>query len=302
MRYVNRAGLTCVSSCQFVGVGLCNHGQVVPDLGSMDRTAWTIGAGIKTSRQDLLQRGLGSMSFERPAQPRPGVIGAPCAACPVRPLSICGALSLDELAHLERIVSQTSLGSGQILFQEGDPADHRFNVTEGCLRIYKLLPDGRRQIIGFLFAGDFLGLSITDSFAYSAEAVTSASLCRFRHGQLEDLLERFPLLEKRLLGLASDELAIAQEQMLLLGRKSAKEKLASMLLMLSARAERRIGVANPIDLPMTRNDIADYLGLTTETVSRVFTQFKTGSLIALEADHKVRLQDIDGLQDLAEGG
>ena len=262
------------------------------------------------------------MSFERPAQARPaqarpaqarpaearpaearlGAFCSPCAACPVRPLSICGALSLNELSHLERIVSEISLGSGQILFQEGDPADCRFIVTEGCLRIYKLLPDGRRQIIGFLLAGDFLGLSVTDSFAYSAEAVTQASLCRFRRNHLEDLLERFPQLEKRLLGLASDELAIAQEQMLLLGRKSAKEKLASMLLLLSARAERRLQASNPIDLPMTRNDIADYLGLTTETVSRVFTQFKTGSLISLEADHKVRLTDIEGLQDLAEGG
>ena len=210
-------------------------------------------------------------------------------------------LSLDELQHLEKIVRPVSLANSQCLFQEGDPADHRFNVTEGCLRIYKLLPDGRRQIIGFLFPGDFLGLSITDSYAYSAEAINSATLCRFPRNQLQDLIERFPQLEKRLLGMASDELAIAQEQMLLLGRKSAKEKLASMLLMLSRRAARRIQIDNPIDLPMTRNDIADYLGLTTETVSRVFTQFKTNGMISLEPDHKVRLRDMETLQELAEG-
>ena len=227
--------------------------------------------------------------------------GAPCGACPVRGLTFCAPLEERELAEVARIVKHLTIPAGQPLFDEGEPARHVFSVTEGAMKVYKLLPDGRRQVTGFLFSGDFLGLAHNESYAYSAEAMVGTSLCRFGRSELEGLLERFPQMERRLLHMASHELAVAQDQMLLLGRKTAKEKIASFLLMLSRRQELRGQSANPIALPMSRTDIGDYLGLTTETVSRTFTQLKTAGEIALLSGNRVEVADSGGLARLAEG-
>jgi len=235
------------------------------------------------------------------AKSRDNLVGSPCAACPVRPLSICSGLSIDELSDLEKIVTNIVVKAGAPIFDEGEAATHRYNLTSGCIRIYKLLGDGRRQIIGFLFPGDFLGLAIEDEYAYGAEAVVESHLCRFPQRDLEDLISRYPALEKRLLGVTKHELAIAQEQMVLLGRKSAEEKVVTMLLTFSRRAQHRGQSENPVFLPMTRADLGDYLGLSTETVSRTMTQLKTKGVIRLENDNHVRLMDMEKLDEMAEG-
>ena len=219
----------------------------------------------------------------------------------MRPLSICNALSWNEIHYIEKIMTTVTLSSGETLFDQGDAAKYRFNIVEGCLSIYKLLGDGRRQIIGFLFPGDFLGLSVDDTHAYGAEAVSGTRLCRFHRRDFDQLVDQIAALEKRLFGVASDELAVAQDQMVLLGRKSAKEKVVTMLLNFSKRAKSRTGNGNPIELPMTRQDIGDYLGLTTETVSRTFTQLKTSGMITVEPENRIRLNDIDALEEMAEG-
>lgn len=226
---------------------------------------------------------------------------SPCNACPVRSMSVCSALEADELKRLADILVSVKVDAGHTLFAEGDGADTLFNVTAGTMKLYKLLPDGRRQITGFLLPGDFLGLSINDTYAYSAESVTPATLCRFPRRRLEGLLEDYPKMQRRLFAMASSELAAAQDQMLLLGRKNAKERIASFLLMLSERAKRRGYAENPVHVPMSRSDIADYLGLTTETVSRTFTQLKTSRAISLLEGGKVRLNDVEALCELAEG-
>jgi len=220
----------------------------------------------------------------------------------VRHLTLCAALGEDELSDMSAIVSSIELGPGDPLFDEGEPARHVFNVTAGAIKIYKLLPDGRRQMTGFLFPGDFLGLANDETYAYSAEAVTFSTLCRFPRPKLEPLLMRYPRMERRLLGMASHELAVAQEQMLLLGRKTAREKVATFLLMLSRRAAQRGQKDNPVAIPMSRNDIGDYLGLTTETVSRTFTQLKQSGCIALLSGGKVDLADRQALEEITEGG
>lgn len=225
----------------------------------------------------------------------------PCNTCPVRSMSVCSALEPDELQRLANILVSVKVEAGQTLFGEGDCADMLFNVTNGTMKLYKLLPDGRRQITGFLLPGDFLGLSINDTYAYSAESVTPATLCRFPRRRLEGLLEDYPKMQRRLFAMASSELAAAQDQMLLLGRKNAKERIASFLLMLSERARRRGYKDNPVHVPMSRSDIADYLGLTTETVSRTFTQLKTSRAISLLEGGKVRINEPDSLAELAEG-
>ena len=226
---------------------------------------------------------------------------SPCAACPVRSLAICAGLSTDQLPELEKIVTHSVVKPGAKIFNEGENAAYRYILTAGCVRIYKLLGDGRRQIIGFLFPGDFLGLAIGDEYAYGAEAVAESRLCRFPRRELEHLFSSYPKMEKHLLDAASHELAIAQEQMVLLGRKRAEEKVVTMLLTLSTRARRRGEAEDPVYLPMTRGDLGDYLGLTMETVSRTITDLKTAGLIAQEERHYVRLLDPQRLQEIAEG-
>lgn len=174
------------------------------------------------------------------------------------------------------------------------------------MKIYKLLGDGRRQVTGFLFAGDFLGLIHNEAYAYSAEALAPTKLCRFPRRKLEALLDEMPNLEQRLLVMASHELAAAQDQMMLLGRKSARERVVSFILMLSNSAARR-GAArrgrpgDPVLLPMSRSDIADYLGLTVETVSRTFTRLKKQGLIELLDEKRIRLAKRQALREIADG-
>ena len=218
----------------------------------------------------------------------------------MRSLTICSTLSSTALSDLDRLSGSVTLEPGQTLFDEGEPADHVFNVTGGCLKLYKLLQDGRRQVTGFLFSGDFLGLASRTNYAYSAEALDKATLCRFQRNQLNLFLGRHPELEHELLDRASHELAEAQEQMLLLGRKSARERLASFLLLLSRRAAMRGAAEEPVLLPMGRNDIADYLGLTTETVSRTFTRLRKDGLVRLLSGGAVALCDRKSLTKVAE--
>lgn len=199
------------------------------------------------------------------------------------------------------IMTTVEIGTHDSVFNEADPADNVYNVTDGVLKIYKLLPDGRRQITGFLFPGDFLGLMHNDLYAYSAETLTPTKLCRFPRRKLEKLLVEIPHLEQRLLSMASHELAAAQDQMIMLGRKSARERVVSFLLMLSNASTRRGGAASPISVPMTRTDIADYLGLTIETVSRTLTQLKKQGLIELLDEKLIRLAQPQRLAEIASG-
>ncbi len=224
----------------------------------------------------------------------------PCAACDVRELSICSALRGAEIDRIAALVSRSPVAAGQTLFQEGDEANAVYNIIGGAVRLFKLLPDGRRQITGFLFSSDFIGLALKDRYAYSAEAITSTVVCRFPRLKLESLFEEMPRLENRLLRQASNELIAAQDQMLLLGRKTAVERLASFLMALAHRQNHE-KKGEIVDLPMTRTDIADYLGLTIETVSRGFTRLRNDGLIETPDTHSALLCDPDGLRELTEG-
>jgi len=224
-----------------------------------------------------------------------------CTECAARVLSFCSAVGDDDVDRLAAITTSVTAQAHQRFVAEGDPAEHLFNVTAGMVKVYKLMPDGRQQITGFLFPGDFLGLSANERYAYSAESVTLVTYCRFPRRKLEQLLMDFPAVERRLLGIASNELAAAQDQMPLLGRKTALEKVASLLVMLSHRRERAGFPANPVRLPMSRADIADYLGLTVETVSRVMTQLRKSGAIQLPTADEARIANRERLEEMAEG-
>ena len=222
-----------------------------------------------------------------------------CEHCEARSFNMCNALDPDELARLASIMSDQRFEAGTTFIEEGAPADDLFNLTSGTVKVFKLLADGRCQITGFMMAGDFLGLSRGGTYAYSATAITPVTCCRFQRPQLRGLFNELPKIERQMLGLAMNELMAAQDQMVLLGRKTARERIASFLLSLSDRAVRRGRPGNPVDLPMTRGDIADYLGLTTETVSRTFTQLKGEGVILLKGNHGVDIQDLDALVEIA---
>ncbi|WP_142849253.1 cyclic nucleotide-binding domain-containing protein [Telmatospirillum sp. J64-1] len=226
----------------------------------------------------------------------------PCDHCDLGDLAFCSGLTQGDIRRLSSILGQTHLPAHDTIFREGDPALHLYSVGAGTVKLYKLLSDGRRQITAFMFPGDFFGLPLGGGYAYTAEAVTPVTLCRFPRRKLEGLLEEVPTLEKRLLKLTIAELASAQDQMLLLGRKTAREKVASFLIMLAERCEKRGRTGPSLPLSMSRSDIADYLGLTIETVSRVLTQFKKENIIGLPDLGHVVMRQPELLRQIAEGG
>lgn len=200
---------------------------------------------------------------------------------------------MDNITTTSRFVPTESLAD------EGEPSNEVFNVTEGVVRLSKLLPDGRRAITGFLYPGDFLGLAFQSEYVNTAEAITNVTACRMRRKDLQSLFSELPKLEERLLSMMSNELVIAQDQMLLLGRKTPKEKLASFFLQLIRRSQSDPDNLNHIHLAMTRADIADYLGLTVETVSRTFSSLVKEGLIELASSNKVLIMDRETIADLA---
>lgn len=229
-----------------------------------------------------------------------------CLHCQARPFSVCNAIDDADLARLGAAAVTVTVQPGHTFIQEGDPAEHFFNVTSGTAKLFKLLPDGRRQVTGFAGIGYFLGLAVSTAYAFSAEALEPVRFCRFSRTKLRGLLDDFPALEKRLLEVASNELVLAQEQMLLLGRKTARERIASFLIARAGLLPHCPGQAAPVSLerlhlPMTRSDIADYLGLTIETVSRTLSRFKAEKLIEIPSNAEIVLLRHQAIDDLATG-
>lgn len=204
----------------------------------------------------------------------------PCRNCDVRAETLCYALDTETLADFRNQGANLHLAAGQSLFHQGDPADCVFSLTSGVLKLYAILPDGRRQIVDFLFPGDFMGLDARQTHGFSAEAVSDAALCRFPKGRFERFVDRHPALADARYRRAASELAFAQEKMVMLVRKTATERVASFLYQLHERAG--LGGqdnARLVPLAMSRSDIADYLGLTKETVSREFTRLRSSGVI-----------------------
>lgn len=203
-----------------------------------------------------------------------------------------------ELEGLVGIGITIRAAPGQTIVLEGDPCGSCFRVLTGAVRLHKGTADGRRQLIDFLVAGDCFGL-IGSHYSYGVEAITQSTLVRVSRAALAAAREQ-PRIAERLLERAAAELARAHEHMLLLGRKNAQEKVASLLVDLA----RRIGVdeAKPaFRLPISRQEMADQLGLTVETVSRSMTRLRREGFIALPTPHNVVLLHPAELAALAEG-
>ncbi|AWM88490.1 helix-turn-helix domain-containing protein [Microvirga sp. 17 mud 1-3] len=224
------------------------------------------------------------------------------------PLSATGSetllpIGLSSEAHsLEKLFAvqpTAKYAAGEGIFWEGDAASDIFQLTEGCLRLYRILPDGRRAILGFKFAGEMLGLSCESTYCCTAEAVTPVRLHRLSRARLQAMSETATQLQPLLFRKLFEEIRAAQQHIIVLGQLGAEERTAHFLMSSARRtgADQRRPII--IEMPMTRQDIADHLGLTIETVCRVMSKLKRDGLVALEGRHKVILLRIVDLQQLA---
>jgi CRP/FNR family transcriptional regulator len=222
-----------------------------------------------------------------------------CASCLVRQTALCAALKEDDIQRLEKIMRTKTLSADELLVEQGSERHNVYTVTKGMLRLYSELPDGRRQISGFLMPGDYLGLADEDFHSQTVDAVVPSTLCAFKVRDMDHLMDDSPELRDRLFILTRDALRQARESQMMLGRLAPVEKLASFLLILSARLAKRGHTANPVPLEMNRTDIADHLGLTIETVSRSFTKLKMQGLIHLPEPHLVEICNVRSLTAVA---
>ena len=222
-------------------------------------------------------------------------------SCGLRKTGFAEGLPEGPLVDLFLASVRKSASAREIIVCEGDSSESVFEVVEGVVKLYKLTPDGRRQVTGFVYPGQLFGLSQQGTCIYTAEAVTPVTVVLYPRTKLDHLAAQVPGLAQRLLALATRELITAQEQMLLLGRKTAVEKIASFLVAQAADAVARGGDGGSLYLPMTRADIGDYLGLTTETVSRVFKPLKEHEILSLRHQKYVVIHDHAKLMDLANG-
>jgi CRP/FNR family transcriptional regulator len=186
----------------------------------------------------------------------------------------------------------------EALFTTGQAAGTVYNLTAGFARLYKLLPDGRRQVIGFALPGDFLGVTPSHRYSYSADSIDAVSACRLSAEAFIHFIEQRPHFLLRINEFAARELVLAREQMLLLGRRTAEEKVAAFLVGWRERLAHIGDNRQTIAQPMSRQDIADYLGLTIETVSRTLTRFQREKMLAIVTGG-VRLLDSSRAEAMA---
>jgi CRP/FNR family transcriptional regulator len=199
-----------------------------------------------------------------------------CALCDVRERSICADLSPRELAQVEKVMAHRNVPKDRAIMSEGEPNDALYIVIVGSFRLTKHLDDGRRQVTGFLFKGDFFGVRPCEENAYTAEALEDSIVCRFPHAFLDEVAKSSPGIKDRLIARGQTEYHKAQEHIVLLGKKNAEERVLSFLEMIAKANGARKSGPKAIEAPlsMSRQDIADYLGLRHETLSRTLTILK----------------------------
>ena len=190
--------------------------------------------------------------------------------------------------------SRTRYHRNEEIFGEGDPAEFVYRLASGTVRLYRLLSDGRRQIAGFCFAGDSFGLTASEDHWQSAEAVTDCEIVATPRQAVFRQAEQNPSFAYHLWKKTAEQLAGASEHLMLLGRQTAVERVASFLLGI---AERQ-GETEQVTLPMSRQDIADYLGLTIETVSRTLTQLQERGIVEVSTSRKIALRQPAALRRL----
>lgn len=222
-----------------------------------------------------------------------------CDRCEVRDRAICADLGATDRTTLNRIGRRVALKAGQTVMWEGDSSTLVANVIEGTLKLSTSTADGREQIVGVVYASDFIGRPFGSYTPHSVTALTDARLCLYPRGAFDGFAREHPALEHRLLQRTLDDLDRTRAWMLLLGRKNAREKVATLLLDMRNRVQA--DAQGTIELPLSRQQIADVLGLTIETVSRQATELKREGVISLLGRRGVRICDVEQLESIAEG-
>jgi CRP-like cAMP-binding protein len=197
------------------------------------------------------------------------------------------------LGTLELMGAAMSFGRNEEIYGEGEPTEYLYKVVSGAVRTCKLLSDGRRQIAGFHLPGDIFGLELGDEHSLSAEAISEATVLVFKRSAVIALAQRDNDVARQLWTMTARNLELVQDHMLLL-IKSAQERVAAFLLEMATRTPS----GNAVELPMSRQDIADYLGLTIETVSRTLTQLENDSAIELPTSRRIVLRNRGALSRL----
>lgn len=222
-----------------------------------------------------------------------------CRSCEARHQGICGALSPEQLLSLSKQTTRKTLPPGTSILNDSDEIRTYSNIMSGVAKLTKTLPDGRQQIVGLQFAPDLIGRPFKTESAIDAEAATDLTVCAFPKTALDRMIKETPELEHRLLEQALNELDEARQWMVTLGRKTASEKVASFLWLIATHANPgnvNAGKTVVFDLPLTRADIADFLGLTIETVSRQITKLRKENVITIENNRHVTVHDLARLE------
>lgn len=220
-----------------------------------------------------------------------------CGSCPIRHRAVCARCDDDELVVLEKMKSYKTFPAGTPILWRGDDLAFVGSVVHGVASLSKTLEDGRTQMVGLLLPSDFIGRPGRTQIDFDVTATTDVTLCCFARKPFEKLVDETPHVAQRLMELALDELDAARDWMLLLGRKTAREKIATFIQMLVRRTRMpdADGKTHPLNMPMTRDQIANYLGLTLETVSRQFNALKKERIIAFSDRHQFKVLDVEGL-------
>jgi CRP/FNR family transcriptional regulator len=227
-----------------------------------------------------------------------------CEACSLAQLCLPTDLDAASLTLIDRSIKRRRpLKRGEHLFHVGGPFHSIYAIRSGSVKTYIPTEDGLEQVTGFHLSGELLGLDAINGEQHpcSAKVLETTSLCEIPFAQLGQLSGRTSTLHQHLIKILSRELLHDRSLLTLLGKKSAEERLAGLLVSLSARSRQRGFSACDFHLSMSRNDIANYLGLAVETVSRLFTRFQEDRLLEVERKH-IRVVDLDGLHAVAHGG
>ena len=224
-----------------------------------------------------------------------------CGNCRLGTICLPLALEDDDVVKLEEIVQRgRPLQKGEHLYRESDPFTSVYAVRSGAIKGYRLTGDGQEQVTGFYFPGEIIGMDgiSKDKYASSAKALETAAVCEIPFNRLEELSTQIPSMQRHFFQLMSQEITTDQHLITLLSKNSAEERIASLLISISARNARRNLSKTSFRLPMSRTDIGNYLGLTVETVSRVMSRFNKQDLVAVDSK-EITLLDLDGLKKVA---
>lgn len=225
-------------------------------------------------------------------------IPAACRACEARNGVVCSALTAAQLRELCKHSMRRKIDAGSEIVAQGEEVLSYSNIMNGVVKLCKVMPDGRQQIVGLQFAPDFIGRPFVPESTLSAEAATPTEICVFPRRLLDRMITDTPELQHNLHAHALKELDAAREWMLTLGRRTAQEKVASLLYLVATHAEPETTSSAAFDLPLSRGEIADFLGLTIETVSRQMTKLRKQGVIRIENSRHITVPDMDELERL----